>query len=1248
MTGYSYSQVLEATVEYFSGDELAAKVFVDKYALQDLNGTFLEKTPADMHRRLAKEFARIEAKYPNPMSEDEIFALLDHYRFIVPQGSPMFGIGNEHYVQSLGNCFVVESPYDSYGGILKTDQEMAQLMKRRAGVGTDIANIRPKGLATKNAAKTTDGIAIFMDRFSNTCREVAQCLGANTLILTINGLKPISEIKIGDEVWTKNKWVPVEKVLKNKKKVINLTTLSGKTITASKDHIIHTMSGEKIIKSLNKGNQITEIVGEGWQGNEIKLSSFKYKKLGLNQSNRLKADIILPTILDEKLAYLLGQMYGDGCIEQKNELDTSICIALSDDWKDITTKCVFIANDIFNVKLSVKQKANEQCSRGRLSSREIIEFLRQNNLLKQKADKIDFPKQLFSATKSVLFSFISGYFDADGCVQVSKKQYKMSSIKGSFLSDIQCVLSAFGMTSKIHKQIRNNKSGQENWQDLYELTINGEKNQDLFRTLMTESIKVSSCHFVAKKRDFTRTIYKIGDFNSVSSRHTYIIDNNQYLSYSTADRLKNDLNNKMNTFLLQDFIASISEESEIEEDVYDLVLPREHLFYANGLYVHNSGRRGALMLSNHINHPEIDTFINIKQDNKRITGANISVRITNKFMNAVRDNEDFTLQWPVDTKNPVITKKIKAKDIWDQIIHCAWTSAEPGVLFWDHIIDNSPADIYAEKYPNFKTQSTNPCGELPLGLDSCRLLVVNLLSFVTNPFTKKAKFDFELYSSVCQKAQRLMDDLVDLEIEKIERLIRKIEADPEPAAVKAIELNMWKQFLQSCIMGRRTGTGITALGDCLAALGIKYGSKSSIEMTDEIYRQLMINTYKSSFIMAGERGAFPIFDASLEKKHPFISHVLSQSKELEKLYKTRGRRNIALLTTAPTGSVSTQTQTSSGIEPVYMLSYVRRKKHNPSDKNARIDFVDAMGDCWQEFTVYHHGVKRWMDVTGETDITKSPYYGATSNDIDWMASVDLQAAAQKHIDHSISKTCNLPETATKELVSQVYMRAWEKGCKGFTVYRDKCRDGVLINTSEAKKTIDNRPAQIEISEAPKRPIILPCEIKKVKISGETWTIFVGLFNDKPYEIFGGLSKYVDIPNKFKMGKIIKNGKVDDITTYNLILGEGDDQMLVKDIANVFENGNFGAFTRTISLALRHGTPIQYIVEQLQKDKHSDITSFSKVIARVLKNYIMDGTKSTAERKCPNCNNSRLIYQQGCMQCVGGTMPDGTICTWSKC
>jgi len=836
MQGYTYSQVFEASVEYFSGDEFAAKVFVDKYALQNTSGTYLELTPAEMHRRLAKEFARIEKKYPNPLEEEVIFSLLDRYKYIVPQGSPMSAIGNPYQLQSLSNCFVVQGVHsdklDSYGGIMLADQELAQIMKRRGGVGLDISGIRPKDVITNNAAKTTDGLGVFMERFSNTCREVAQ-----------------------------------------------------------------------------------------------------------------------------------------------------------------------------------------------------------------------------------------------------------------------------------------------------------------------------------------------------------------------------------------------------------------------------NGRRGAEMITISINHPEIETFINIKRNLTKVTGANISIRLNDDFMAAVKNDQEYTLRWPVEAspEKAKVTKTIRAKDIWDQIIDSAWTSAEPGLLFWDTVKKNTPSDIYHEFGHN--SISTNPCGEIVLpAYDACRLLVLNLSAYVKNPFTKEASFDFKKFHQHTIVAQRLMDDIIDLEIECIDRIIAKVKADPEPEEVKAVELRLWKKIREMNISGRRTGLGITALGDTVAMMGIKYGDPESIEMTRKIYRALAVGSHTSSCIMAKERGAFPIFNYELEKNHPYLRNIFRDcTPETRKLWKSSGRRNIANTTTAPAGSVSSQTRTTSGIEPVYMLSYVRRKKHNPSDKNARVDFVDAMGDQWQEFTVYHYGVKRWMEVTGETDISKSPYFGATANEIDWVASVDLQAAAQDSIDHSISKTCNLPEEATKELVSQVYMRAWEKGCKGFTVYRDKCRDGVLISKSTAasNKTQDGRPMGIEIVMAPKRPLELPCDIKKAKIQGEQWTIFVGLLDGKPYEVFGGLSKYVDIPNKFKMGKIAKNGKVQDITTYNLIVGEGEDQMMVKDIANVFENANFGAFTRTISLALRHGTPVQYVVEQLQKDKHSDVTSFSIVIARVLKHYIKDGTKSTAQRKCPKCGKENsFAYQEKCLKCMN--------CDWSKC
>jgi ribonucleoside-diphosphate reductase alpha chain len=832
MAMYTYTQVYEASIKYFDGDEFAAKVFVDKYAMQNKNGEYLELTPEDMHHRLAREFARIENKYINPLSEDLIFSLLKKFKYIVPQGSPMSAIGNDYYLQSLSNCFVIQGVYshelDSYGGILLADQELAQLMKRRGGVGLDISGIRPKGMFTNNAARTTDGIAVFMERFSNTCREVAQ-----------------------------------------------------------------------------------------------------------------------------------------------------------------------------------------------------------------------------------------------------------------------------------------------------------------------------------------------------------------------------------------------------------------------------NGRRGAEMQTISVNHPEIETFINIKRDLKKVTGSNISIRLNNEFMKAVKYDEEYVLRWPVTAsiEDAKFTKKVRAKDIWNQIIDSAWESAEPGLLFWDHVKENTPSDIYSDK--GYESISTNPCGEIVLSKnDACRLLVLNLASYVKNPFTDNAEFDFKLFHEHAIIAQRLMDDIVDLEIEKIDKIISKIENDPEQMEVKLIELNLWKKIREANINGRRTGLGITALGDCLAMLNIKYGSKESIDKTEKIYRALAIAAHTSSCILAKERGAFPIFSYEKEKDHKYLNSIMNNcGEDVRLMWKKTGRRNIALTTTAPTGSVSVMTQTTSGIEPVYLLYYKRRKKINPSDKEARVDFIDQMGDKWQEFIIYHHGLKRWMEITGETNIEKSPYWGATSNDIDWVASVEIQAAAQKYIDHSISKTCNLPKDVTKEVVAQVYMKAWELGCKGFTVYRDGCRDGVLVNTENYNKL--DRPTDIVYKNAPKRPIELSCDIKKVKIQGEAWTVFVGLLNNKPYEIFGGLSKYVDIPNKYKVGKIIKNGKVEGITSYNLVTGEGDDQMLVKDIANVFENKNYGAFTRTISLALRHGTPIQYIVEQLLKDKYSDMTSFSKVISRVLKSYIKDGTTLASEKKCQSCNSEgTLVYQEGCIMC--------TNCKYSKC
>lgn len=665
---------------------------------------------------------------------------------------------------------------------------------------------------------------------------------------------------------------------------------------------------------------------------------------------------------------------------------------------------------------------------------------------------------------------------------------------------------------------------------------------------------------------------------------------------------------------------------------YDFTVKDTHRILANGFYTSNCA------------HPEIETFINIKRDLKKVTGANISIRLTDEFMNAVKSNSDFTLQWPVDvpTKDAKVTKAVKAKEVWDQIIDAAWTSAEPGLLFWDTVQKNTPTEAY--KSLGYGSVSTNPCGEIVLSpYDSCRLLLLNLSKFVKNPFDQGATFDYVKFGTAARLSQRLMDDLVDLELEAVDTILSKIEADPESPAVKHAELELWKKIRNAAAKGRRTGLGITAMGDALAMLNIRYGSQESVDKTEEIYKVLEVNAYRSTVRMAAERGPFPIFSHDLEADHAFIQKVVSVDPELKADYLRYGRRNIALTTTAPAGSVSCLTQTTSGIEPAFLVSYTRRKKITSTDVTSRVDFIDQLGDKWQEYKVYHHNYKKWMEVTGNGDeIEKSPYLGATSNDIDWDMSVKLQAAAQKWVCHSLSKTCNLPNATTRETVAQVYMSAWETGCKGFTVYRDGSRTGVLISNEPKKDEndidTDNQPSAITENHAPKRLKELSCDIHRINVKGnsgsESYLVLVGIMEGKPYEVFCGLSSHVEVPKKAKRGLLIKNGKKDGIATYNLSIPFGDDDVVIfKDVVELFANPLHGAFTRSLSLALRHGIPVQYVVEQLQKDKHSDMQSFSRVIARTLKGYIPDGTKSSSDKKCQSCGaEDGLIYQEGCLTC----------------
>lgn len=997
----SHEEAHAATLEYFCGDQIATDVFLSKYALRDNEGNLLEKTPSDMHRRLAREFARIEKKYPNPLDEEKIFSLLEHFKYITPQGSPMSAIGNPHKLQSVSNCFVIDPPHDSYGGILHTDQEQAQIMKRRGGVGFDISNIRPRGIKTANAAGTTDGIAVFMERFSNTCREVAQGGRRGALMLTIDVRHPEIETFI------------------NIKRDLKKVTGANISIRLN-DEFMHAVSEEKdfqlcwpvgsdepeIVKTVSAKEIWDQIIDSAWASAEPGL-------LFWDTATRLT-----PADLYSDKGF--GSISTNPCIVG----DTLIAVA---DGRNAVT---------------IKELAEEG---------------------------IDVP--VYSTNI------------ATGRVEVK--------------------------TGRAPR-----KTGEK--KEVWRLALG---DGSAFIATPDHRVLTKDLEYVnLSDLQPGQAVFSFNTFESTQGRYVCNID--------VA------ANGDVSSFKKQNHeVASV--EFYGYEDVYNITVDDNHNYHV-----------------------------------------------------------------------------ITAGD---------------------------------EKFINSSGFCVKNCGEIILSPnDSCRLLLLNVCSYVKNPFTEGAEFDFSLFHEHVMVAQRLMDDLVDIEIEQVEKIIEKVKKDPEPEHVKRIELELWHRIREAAEKGRRTGLGVTAIGDTLAYLNMQYGSEDSIQMTEKIYRALAVAAHESSVMMATERGAFPAYEHGRTTGHEFMERLFDASAdEVNELYKKHGRRNICLTTTAPAGSVSCLTQTTSGIEPAYLLSYKRRKKINPNDKNVRVDFVDDLGDRWQEYTVYHHGFKKWMDVTGhaDEDVSQSPYFKATSNDVDWLASVKIQAAAQKWVEHAISKTCNLPADATKELVSEVYVEAWRQGCKGFTVYRDGCRTGVLVSTDEKKDDGNEDRAKFVQRSAPKRPKELPCKIHHTQIKGETWTILVGLFDDKPFEVFGGLSKFVEIPKKYTDGVLIKHDRKSTNSVYDLRIGE--DGFVIKNVIEQFDNPNYSHATRLISLSLRHGCEIQFVVEQLQKEKDADMFSFSKCVSRVLKQYIKDGTKANIMKKCPNCEaTDKFAYQEGCIQCLA--------CGWSRC
>jgi ribonucleoside-diphosphate reductase alpha chain len=633
-----------------------------------------------------------------------------------------------------------------------------------------------------------------------------------------------------------------------------------------------------------------------------------------------------------------------------------------------------------------------------------------------------------------------------------------------------------------------------------------------------------------------------------------------------------------------------------------------------------NGRRGALMISIDVRHPDVEKFVTMKHDLTKVTGANVSVKITDEFMEAVEADDDYVLRYPINgNRTPAFTKTIKARELWEKIIESATHTAEPGLLMWDNITKTLPADAYRDE--GFQTLTTNPCGEIPLSAyDSCRLISINLKSFVEKPFTEEAEFDFELFKDVVKKAMRLSDDLVELEIEKLNKIMESCDTDDEK--------ELWNNLLRACTKGRRTGLGTHGLADAIACLNHAYDSPRALRIIDQIYESLKINAYAESVELAQERGAFPVFDWPTEQNNSYISNLPNFLRDKISRF---GRRNISILTNAPTGSVSIMSQTSSGLEPVFRNWYIRRRKLSHNEGALTADFVDELGDRWTEYKVYHHNVEDFMR---QVETQTIPGFFVTSDQIDWNNRIDVQSTIQKHIDHSISSTINLPKGTKPSVVGELYKRAWEKGLKGVTVYVDGSRTGVLI-TEKTENT------EFPVHSAPKRPELLECDIHHTTIHGEKWVILIGLLNGRPYEVMGGKSDLVEIPKKYKQGTLRKKSRKTMPSIYDLTVGADDDMLVVKDIVKVFDNPNHSAFTRVISLTLRHGASINFVVEQLQKDKDSDMFSFSRCIARMLKNYIQDGTKVGGENNCSECGSETgLVYVEGCQSCQD--------CGYAKC
>lgn len=1238
MKSYTYEQALAIAKEYFYGNELSAKVYLDKYALRNKNDEIMEPSPAMLHDRLAREFARIDSNYGESYEERyKVYRdAVDKFERVVAQGSPMAAVGNPYQVMSASNCVVIESPKDSISGIFKTLTELAQLYKRRCGVGVDISTLRPENAAVNNAAKTTTGAWSFSDLYSEVTKKICQCISEDQQVLTKNGLKKIKDVKAGkDKVWTKKGWILVNNVLDSGvKKVYKLKTKTGLEIKTSKDHIFLTDNlKEKKLADFKIGDTILTIPGSTDRNEKLQ----KLKASCVTKVTNTNTDITFPEFLDEKLAYFIGYSYGDGCVIRYKNAVCGLELASSHSHKEVEIKLQSVIKQLFNYDAKIKKgdgALNKLC----INSVNIGRFLEENSLLKEKSENIKIPDLILKSPASVQFAFISGYFDADGYASGRKRGYITSSISKHWTKTMQSLLMANGICSKVHVEYF------EKWKTKYNISVTGTVAQKQFLSLMKESIKVQKNNFVSKRDNYI-TPWLHGKYPGLNHSSKQFISASAFFKLKEIDKMSQD------NLLIKDEVASI--EYVGQEHTYDLSLADEHLFWCEGFYVHNSGRRGALMLTLSVHHPDVMKFATMKHDLTQVTQANISIRLTNEFLNAVVNDEEYELRWPVDSKNPVVSKKVKAKEVWQIIIDSATKTAEPGLIFWDNMVNNLPAHFY----PGFESVSTNPCSEICLSpYDSCRLISINLTGYVKNAFTKDAFFDLNMFNSDVETAMQMADNLVDIELELINKI--KDVADgfnteqllsfanhllPGDAAeyekfIQNIDFNtekdLWTRLYNACKKGRRTGLGTHGLADALAQLNIKYDSEEGLKMIDVIYQNLRNSSYKKSIDLAKKRGKFDVFNWDTDQKCEFIQRL---PNDIKNDLKTHGRRNISILTQAPTGSVSIVSKVgsfdkynvSSGIEPVFRNFYLRRKKGNPGDSNFRVDYVDIVGDSWQEFKVYHSNVEAYLQSQNKESL---PEFFVTSDQIDWTKRVELQAAEQIYLDHSISSTINLPKGTSSDVVGMIYLEAWKKGLKGITVYVDGSRDGVLITETQSSKSEPGRPSEIKDIMAPKRPKELLCDCHQITYKGKKWTVFIGLFNGRPYELFMGLSEHLPMPTQKKC-KIIKPSK----GTYNLYVENKNEWVLFIDniVRTCDENESLWA-SRMVSMSLRHGVPLEYLVEQLSKD--GNIVDINKILARILKKYLRED--KIVKEKCPQCNSEDMVYEEKCRRCIS--------CGWSGC